>query len=177
MSIILPDGINDETNAALAKCIERAFNYDLSPLLVYLIDNVDESILPYLAAQFHVLGYEGWFLAQTDLEKRELIKNSIPLHKIKGTIPALERVLNILKLDGTIQEWFEYDGKPYHFKVSVTSSAKTFTTDIQQQLTNLINEYKNKRSILDSLDIMLPTDATVYVGCFGNIGEEIKINC
>lgn len=58
---------------------------DLSPLLIYMIDTVQASALPYLAAQFDILGYKGWRFANTEIEQRELLKRAIELHRFKGT--------------------------------------------------------------------------------------------
>lgn len=59
---------------------------------------VDASALPALAEQFHVQGLEGWLFTTDEREKRELIKQAIELHKYKGTIWAVRRVLEILSL-------------------------------------------------------------------------------
>ena len=107
-----PPLASDERFSILANiAAERFAQLDLTALMVYLIDQVDASALPALAEQFHVQGLEGWLFTTDEREKRELIKQAIELHKYKGTIWAVRRVLEILSLPGTISEWFEYGGR------------------------------------------------------------------
>ena len=45
---------------------------DVSRVLIYYVDSLDDSVLPWLALQFDVLGYKGWLLADTDVKRRQL---------------------------------------------------------------------------------------------------------
>jgi len=83
---LLPANLQGDKNIeAICSAIDKVFTLenDLSKLLVYLIDQVEESALPFLAWQFHIEGYEK---AQTIQEKRNLIKSAIELHRYKGTL-------------------------------------------------------------------------------------------
>lgn len=51
----IPPSIDDERSRALLELIRRLGAIDLVPLLVYRIDSVPESALPYLAWQFDIL--------------------------------------------------------------------------------------------------------------------------
>lgn len=66
---------------------------DLSPLLMYFIDTASAEALPYLAAQFNVLGFKGWAIAETESEQRELLKRALELNKYKGTPWAIKEAL------------------------------------------------------------------------------------
>ena len=98
-------------------CEERFSKIDIDTLLVIIIDNLPADALPHLAEQYHITGNEGWLHANTENEKRALIKNAIKIHRYKGTKYALLEIFNTLNLSGTITEWFEYGGKPYNFRV------------------------------------------------------------
>jgi len=83
---IVPINLQGDKNIeALCEAIDKVFyiENDISKLLVYIIDSVDASALNWLAWQFHI---EGWELAQTEQEKRNLIRRAIQLHKFKGTL-------------------------------------------------------------------------------------------
>ncbi len=137
--------ILESTDPQLQKVKEQIINVIIYPR----IDEIeDESLLDLLAWQFHVEGYE---LAQTIEEQRNLVKNAIELHRYKGTKYAVEGVLKLLNLPGEIQEWFEYDGEPYRFKVEVSSPSRQITPELRDRLIQLINEYKNERSWLDEI--------------------------
>lgn len=66
---------------------------DISKLLVYFIDVVDERMLPFLAEEFDVLGKKGWEYADTVPKKRALLKDAVILHRYWGTPWAVERVV------------------------------------------------------------------------------------
>lgn len=170
---LIPEGIRDESTIALNEIIDRMGTVDISPVLVYLIDNVAASALPHLAEQFHVMGNEGWKLASTEQQQRQLIKNAIQLHKLKGTKAGLKRVFEILNLEGTIQEWFEYDGKPFHFKLEIVLKDKSYDSETFNNLTNMVEEYKNVRSVLEEINI--DSQFTIQPNCFSYTDAENEI--
>ncbi|EFC55316.1 TPA: phage tail protein I [Enterobacter cancerogenus] len=172
-----PPLASDERFSILADiAAERFARIDLTTLLVNLIDLVDASALPSLAEQFHVQGLEGWSFCCNEQEKRELIKQAIELHKYKGTPWAVRRVLEILSLPGSISEWFEYGGKPYFFKIDIELTDKGIDEDLFHNLIDIIHEYKNVRSKLESLIIWIINQSTTpVVGCALFIGENTTV--
>jgi len=145
--------IKDESSLAFNELFDRLGTLDLTPLLIYLVDNVNSTALPHLAEQFDVTGNKGWLLTTTDDEKRALIKQSVKIHKLKGTKAAIKNVFNVLNLNGIIQEWFEYGGNPYYFKIFLTFNDSSFDSSSYINLKNMINEYKNIRSVLEELSV------------------------
>jgi len=145
--------IKDESSLAFNELFDRLGTLDLTPLIIYIVDNVEASALPHLAEQFHVTGNEGWLLAGSKLEQRQLIKESIKIHKIKGTKAAVKNVLQALNLNGTIQEWFEYSGDPYHFRILITLNDRAYDAGTFDLLKKMIDEYKNVRSVLEEINI------------------------
>jgi len=150
---LFPPNLREDKNIqAFAEILDRVFSElteeELNKLFVYAIDSQPEEVLDWLAWQFHVEGYE---LAQTIEERRNLVKNAIELHRYKGTKYAVEGVLKTLNLAGKVEEWFEYNGDPYRFKVEVSSPSRQITPELRDRLIQLINEYKNERSWLDEI--------------------------
>jgi len=90
---LIPAGIRDESTIALNSLIDRMGSVDLTPLLVYIIDNVTETALPHLIQQFHVAGLEGGRLAENATIKRALLKKAIALHRLKGTPAGIKQAL------------------------------------------------------------------------------------
>lgn len=82
------------------------------------IDELPLSVLRMLALENQVY-YDEWDLATTIEEKRELVKQSFNLNMRRGTKWAVERVLELVTGVTGVQEWFEYSGQPYHFKVTL----------------------------------------------------------
>lgn len=75
---------------------KRLAEIDLTVLLVYLVDMVQESALPWLAEQFSLTDGDGWDLAESDEAKRELIRGAIELHRYKGTPWSIREILRRL---------------------------------------------------------------------------------
>jgi len=94
---LAPPLAGDARMATLAKLVWQKYaETDVSPLLVYLVETVQETLLVHLAEQFHVMGIEGWNLAETPEQKRRLIKESIAMHRLKGTPAALHALVERL---------------------------------------------------------------------------------
>jgi phage tail P2-like protein len=170
---LLPVNLQGDKNIeAICSAIDKVFSLenDLSKLLVYLIDQVEESVLPFLAWQFHVEGYDQ---AQTIQEKRNLIKHAIELHRYKGTPYAIKKAFQALGLDASLQEWFDYNGDPYKFKVLVKSVIQDEAT--YRRFTELINEYKNVRSWLDAIGFHREYSQTLYYAFAQKNGKHYQI--
>lgn len=129
--------------ASLHDVVER-----MSGLLIYSrIDELDESVVDDLAWQFHVDFYDtGLNLAQ----KRALVKSAIKDHKYKGTTWAVKSVLKPIRGDVVLQDWYQYGGKPYHFRVNGFGGAMV-SADELTRLVAAIYSVKNVRSWLDGI--------------------------
>ena len=164
---LIPDSIKDPSSLAFNELIERLGTLDITPVLIYMIDNVASSALPHLAEQFHVSSDEGWLLAGSESDRRTLIKRAIELHRHKGTPWAVKEVIRALGyLDVALQERLPvvvYDGQAAYsgsedfgggtqwalFDVLIDiGESKTLTQDNITRLVNAVNEWKNTRSHL-----------------------------
>lgn len=175
MASLLPQNMQDDSNIALEKCAAKALDVDMAPLMIYLIDRVDAKLLPLIAENFHITGDEGWNFCTTEQEKRELLKSAIPLHQYKGTKYAVLRVLEVLNLQGSLEQWFEYDGIPHHFRVIIKVFDKSLDEEIEKKLIKLITIFKNKRAILDKIEMYLTSKVKIRFYPRMLIGEVITI--
>lgn len=173
---LLPDSIRDEsTEAMLQIVLEDIAGIDLTPLLVYHIDTVPASALPHLAEQFDVLGYRGWRLATSDADKRSLIKSAIELHRYKGTRYAIEKVLEVLGLQGDVEEWFQYGAAQGFFRITIDLN-KEYSDETKAELIKLVSKYKNTRSHLDELLAnMFVKTTTPYIGAAPIVTTKITV--
>lgn len=177
---------------------QRMDGIDMNALFVYMVDTVDSKALIYLADQFDVLGFKGWALAQTDPEKRELIKSAIELHKHKGTAFAIRRAISqaisaIQYNDITIQErvnlggifhngLFYRNGSRFrgqthwtNFRVFIDiAHYGALTVDIEFLILQLILAYKNERSHLLNLSFGFQTEENFNAidEFLVNVGED-----
>lgn len=146
---------------------------DIGAVLVQFPDYCPSAALPLLAQQYDVLGYKGYELATTDSQKRQLIKNAIALHKTKGTPFAIKNAIISLGFDKVViregtgilyNGAFNFDGTHnyvggnwYDFSVQVFYSGAAPDTPTIALINNLIDVYKNTRSILFALTFTLTT--------------------
>lgn len=135
-----------------AKQICEVINTELQSLMAnvhfaesaYDVDNATEAVLEHIAWQ---LNSELFFLGATLEEKRRLVKEAIKLHRYKGTKYAVEHSIQMIVPSAKVEEWFEYDGNPYHFRV-LNVERRT----LREVLTiiSLINIMKSLRSWIDN---------------------------
>lgn len=148
---ILPSSISsDEEVQRTAKAIEENMNMAsrLIPLAaVYArIDELPESVLDALAWQFHMDVYDD--AAGTE-EKRAAVKAAVQYHRYKGTVWALKTAVASIAPQCQVLEWFDYKGKPYHFKLSTDDVIDS--TEAWRSLVQTIKDAKNVRSWLDGI--------------------------
>lgn len=137
------------------------------------IDQLTGAVLDILAWGFHVDGYDA---LAGDEEKRSMIKNSFLIHRYKGTVYAVRKIVEgVFGEDGKIEEWFQYAGSPYHFSVDVYCSTRGVTAADQLRAVQLVKAGKNLRSELDGLNLILSQGATQKVAAAVSCGELIEV--
>ncbi|MEK4046585.1 phage tail protein I [Paenibacillus sp. FSL H8-0048] len=106
-------------------------------------------------------------------QKRLLIQNAIPFHRHKGTAGAVEDLIAILFGQGAVEEWWQYGGDPYHFRV-VTNNADV-TAARAQEFIAAVDAVKRLSAVLDSVTISQAERLPLYMGGFLHFGEHIQI--
>ena len=115
-------------------------------------DKLEVDILPWLAWMVSV---DNWSDNWPENIKREMIKNSISLHQIKGTKKAIKKALEIIGISGEIVEWLEASPRmtPHSFDITaylndnINEDADLIIgLDTQRKLINLIENVKPARS-------------------------------
>lgn len=143
----LPSSIDAEPITSLAQVTDvelGKINTDL--LLIYpAIDSLNEQLIDYLAVQMHVDEYDD--TENLDV-KRQQVKQSFLLHRLKGTKYAVQKAVSTVYQSAKVEEWPEYSGEPYYFRVTGITAPMNETKTINK-LVRLINAYKNTRSWLD----------------------------
>lgn len=136
-----------------------------------LASSCPESLLPILAASFDV-DIDG--LSQS--EARELIKNAFEIHYYSGTFYSLNKALNALYSDVRVREWFEYKGEPYHFRLELDASKNGLSPQILKRSDELINKYKNVRSVYDGASIKAIASINLKAYSYMLSGENISVD-
>ena len=155
LDILPPNLLTDKQIYAAARALDDELQKITAAtkeaLLLPRLDELPEEVIDLLAWQWHVDFYEP--VGMNIDTKRRLIKNSIAWHRIKGTPAAVEQVVSAAFDTSHVQEWFEYGGKPYHFKV-VTEDVTT-DKDVLERMRRAIHAAKNARSWLETVEFIL----------------------
>lgn len=91
-----------------------------------------------------------WYDSTADVEtKREVLRISDRIHRKRGTKAAVEALIGACLGPGFVQEWFEYDGPPFEFKVLTTN--RVVTDEMMRQFRRIVAATKNARSRLEGI--------------------------
>lgn len=164
----------DPTTQALCAALNPHFRQladEVKACLIYSrIDELDDAALDELAWQMHV----DWYDSTAEIEiKRSLIKNAINVHRYRGTPFAVEETVKTYFGDGEVQEWFEYGGQPYYFKVMTTNTR--VNTTLLNQFLKVLNSVKNARSWLEAVEITATDEMNLYFGNIVHIADYQEI--
>lgn len=147
----------DPSAVALAKAMAELLAQrpeEIDRLRIYpYIDRLDERMLDILAYDFKV----DWWDQDCSLEqKRRLLKSSWRVHKVMGTRAAVEAAASAVYPWARIQEWYEYGGEPYWFRLDVDMPEDVWTPERHRRLMWQLQYYKSLRSHLDKVIYRLP---------------------
>lgn len=153
----------DKFNETLADAMSNLFSeiaVDMErTVIVGYIDELNEAELDQLAQDWNVF----WYLKSATLEqKRQFIKDAPLVFGKLGTVWAVERVMNNYLPESELIEWFDYGGKPHHFKF-VTNNTAILQTDIDAFLF-VLEQIKRKSQWLEGIILELRAKGTMYPG-------------
>lgn len=148
---------------------------EIDRLRIYsAIDRLPENLLDILAYDFKV---DWWDANYTLEEKRRTLKDSWRVHKLLGTKAAVEMAIRAIYPNTEVQEWFEYGGRPYHFKLQLDLTGTLWTEERPRRILERVNFYKSLRSHVDGLEYTrYPAHpATLHVGGTGGILSTVGV--
>lgn len=116
------------------------------------IDGLNETVLDILARDFKV---DWWDPEYSIEEKRRTLKGSWRVHKILGTKAAVETAIRAIYPLTTVEEWFEYGGEPYHFRLNIDITSDSGDRARQRRVLERLNFYKSLRSHNDGVRYFL----------------------
>lgn len=122
-------------------------------LILKRLDELPERVIDMLAWQYHVDFYE---LAPDIIFKRQMIREAIIYHMKKGTRFAILRALDMLGIDAEYQNWYEFGGQPYTFRIKASVRAEYYKKSNREQIIanikRAINDSKAARSWMAELE-------------------------
>lgn len=172
---LVPPSIRDDPTiqaaaAAIDAELQKVTAAIPTTLLMARIDELPEDVIDCLAWQFHVDFYEpGISLDQ----KRRLVKTAIASHRKKGTPYAVEEVVTAILEGAIVQEWFDYGGEPYYFRVIKINGQ--VAAEMYPKLKKAVEMVKNTRSWLEGVSLSRTVDSSVYFGVCQGVHKIIDI--
>lgn len=144
----------------------RLDEFDIS-LIATNPDLIPAKLLPHLAASFDIETNGA-----NEQSIRKLIKNAFIIKK--GTVESIKVALKSFFAGASIEEWYQYGGEPYFFRVKVLLDGVSF--DSWDKLEAIVSTYKNVRSVLDRISIELECKKAVcQMGGYSISGESLEI--
>ncbi|MBQ7478889.1 MAG: phage tail protein I [Selenomonadaceae bacterium] len=147
----LPKSIDTKNVREPAEAICRQI-HKINPDILLLYGSIDElpsELLDHLSALCHVDNYDSGYSLDV---KRKLIKDSILVHKHKGTKLAIKTHIANLFGDSHIEEWYEYGGNPFTFRMAIDGEGVFDETRGISELLEAVKSVKNVRSQWDRGD-------------------------
>ena len=173
----LPPTLKDdpEINAlgrAIAEQLQITARQIRQNIIYARIDELDEQTLDILAYDLHVDWYDHSYPIEV---KRQTIKDSVKIHRRLGTKYAVETALGAVFPGTRVEEWFEYDGDPYTFRVIINATENGVTAAQQAAVLERVIFYKNLRSHLEAVRFKVEKKTAVHVVGYHSIGTRLEV--
>ncbi|KQN58002.1 phage tail protein I [Erwinia sp. Leaf53] len=171
MSSLLPPGSSlYERNAALAGSGISSLGVPLRDL--WNPQTCPVIFLPYLAWAFSV---DRWDEKWSEAKKRQIVASSMFIHRHKGTVGALRRVVESLGFSLSIDEWWQTGGEPGTFHLDIGVKDVGITDELYQELDRLIGDTKPASRHMSGLNLTLDSTGAAPVGVACYLGEELVV--
>lgn len=142
----------DEVTRALAARIKLMSRWNQ-------IDQLDEQTLDEMAWELNIQWYDSTAPIET---KRAVIRNSDRVYAKLGTPYAVAQIIADYFGTGEVREWYQYGGKPYHFKV--LSDNPGLVNENLDLFLSLLRTVKRRSAWLDAILICLTGEMFLYAG-------------
>jgi len=147
----------DNANIALAAAWDNIIRA-IAPRVKLLaawdsIDSLTEAELDEMAWEINIL----WYLPSANIQtKRRIIREADLVASSLGTKYAIQEVIEAYFGIGNVQEWYEYGGEPFHFRIY--TSNPTVDTTRQAEFLYILDIVKRRTAILDDIIMAMVTD-------------------
>lgn len=149
---IMPDNLASqaETQAfayAVGRQIEKLCAYSDAARTYAAIATMPEWLLDYMAVELRTPSYDENYSLKT---KRALIEGSLLFYTRMGTPAAVNRIVETIFETGYIEEWYEYDGDPHHFRAYVSNGGAIGPEELEE-FRRVLSSVKRLSSWMDDI--------------------------
>ncbi|MBC6785683.1 phage tail protein I [Acinetobacter baumannii] len=173
MNLLPPNTTQLEKKLTDAASFAQNLNGNLSTLI--RIDDAPADFLSILAWQFSV---DRWQDDWPDEIKRAQIKNSIKVHRHKGTNYALRQIVESFGYSLQIHEWWQElpMNEPGTFQITIDTKGKALSEKSYNTLVELLNDAKPLTRELKGIEInVIAVNSDTNVACAMYDGEDVTI--
>ena len=173
MNLLPPNTTQLEKKITEVSASAFNLNGDLSSLI--RIDDAPSDYLSILAWQFSV---DRWQDDWPDEIKRAQIKNSIKVHRHKGTNYALRQIVESFGYSLSVHEWWQEApmNEPGTFQITVETNGKALSERTYQTLIELLHDAKPLTRELKGIEInVINVEGETNVASAMYCGEDITI--
>ncbi|HGE8358453.1 TPA: phage tail protein I, partial [Serratia marcescens] len=128
--------------------------------------------LPYLAWAFSV---DRWDEKWTAAEKRKAVTDAFYIHRRKGTVAAIRRVIEAMGYSMSIAEWWEVADPRGTFRLTIDVNDVGITDEIVKELDRLIGDAKPVSRHIAGIVIATRTTGIISIGATVTHGDIITI--
>ena len=145
----------------------------ISALNIYgIIENLPGDLLDVLAYDFKV----DWWDPDADInQKRKTLLDAMAVHRTLGTPGAVKTAVKSVFDDADVVEWYDYGGKPYHYKLALDCRETSIDDDQILRLLDRARYYVNLRSVIDAVAFVMHSPARLHFGA--GVHKTMKITC
>lgn len=171
MNSLLPSGSSPLERRAAEACAGIS---DLNTPLrdLWNPDRCPVKFLPYLAWAFSV---DRWDEKWTPAEKRKAVKDAFYIHRRKGTIAAIRRVIEAMGYSMSIAEWWQVADPRGTFRLTIDVNDVGITDELINELERLIGDAKPVSRHIAGININVRTEAAIYSAAAATQGDIISV--
>ena len=130
------------------------------------------ALLPYLAWAWSV---DSWNESWPEMTKRSVVAAAQSVHRHKGTIGALRRVIEPLGYLIRVVEWWQTDEIPGTFRLEIGVLQTGITDEMYQELERLIADAKPCSRHLIGLSINLESSGKLPMSVTSYLGDTLTV--
>lgn len=157
---------------AIAAELEQLAGETRLAQIYHRIAEMDETMLDALAEDFKV----DWWRPEASVEeKRNALKASWYVHKHLGTKSAIETAVADYLTSGKVEEWFEYGGKPHHYRI--TGGNNDAIIENYDQFKAVLAVVTRGSAVLDQIQALLEKRLDVHVGIAVQWTKRFTVDC
>lgn len=149
---LLPYTFKTPRRQALSRALMkvRALCYDIMSSVLFWgdIENASPALLDAMAAELDCAFYSNDMPVE---QKRSIIAATYEYNSRIGTVSSLTALLAAAFGNGSVEEWYEYGGEPYYFRLKVSSAAEYAISKTGYKLfESTLDKVKPKRAKLEA---------------------------